>query len=109
MVNAIFDQTITFRHRELTRITAAIHAIEAKLRQTSNAEASALLARARQLVYHPPIVESDAAAPRKRSTRKEQIAQIAGREAEWSQQRSNDLAAAWREIARAREILETAP
>ena len=109
MVNAIFDQTITFRHRELTRITAAIHAIEAKLRQTSNAQASALLARARQLVYHPPIVESDAAAPRKRSTRKEQIAQIAGREAEWSQQRSDDLAAAWREIARAREILETAP
>ena len=97
----VHRNTLEYRLRRI----GEIYAIEAKLRQTSNAQASALLARARQLVYHPPIVESDAVAPRKRSTRKEEIAQIAGREAEWSQQRSNDLAAAWREIARAREIL----
>ena len=109
MVNAIFDQTITFRHRELNRITAAIHAIEETLHQAPNAHASELIEQAKALVYRPPIDEDDAAPIGKPRNRKEEIAQIAGREAEWSRRRSDDLATAYREIARARQLLERTP
>ena len=53
VVNALFDQTVTFRHRELVAASKAINEAAAKLAGKRNARAQNLLAEARELVYTP--------------------------------------------------------
>jgi ABC-type Fe3+ transport system substrate-binding protein len=55
LVQSLFDQTITFRLKELQAATQAIHEAEAKLAGRKHAEAQALLAQARELAYSPVI------------------------------------------------------
>lgn len=55
LVQSLFDQTITFRLKELQAATKAIHEAEAKLAGKKNAEAEALLKQARELAYSPVI------------------------------------------------------
>jgi phosphoglycerate transport regulatory protein PgtC len=53
VVSALFDQTITFRHKELVAATKAIHAADAALAKKPNAEGAALLKQARDLAFSP--------------------------------------------------------
>lgn len=53
IVQALFDQTITFRLKELQAATRAIHDAEAKLAGKSNAQARELLQQAKSLAYSP--------------------------------------------------------
>lgn len=53
IVQALFDQTITFRLKELQAATRAIHDAETKLAGNSNAQARELLNRAKNLAYSP--------------------------------------------------------
>jgi ABC-type glycerol-3-phosphate transport system substrate-binding protein len=55
IVHSLFDQTITFRLKELQAATKAIWDTEAKLAGKKNAEAEALLRQARDLAYAPVI------------------------------------------------------
>lgn len=57
VVNAMYDQTITFRHRELVAATKAIHEAAAKLGGKKNAQAEKLLAEARELAFKPIVSE----------------------------------------------------
>ncbi|HSF21497.1 MAG TPA: extracellular solute-binding protein [Burkholderiales bacterium] len=57
VVNSLFDQTITFRHRELVAATKAIHEATAKLAGKKNAKAAQLLAEARELAFSPIVSE----------------------------------------------------
>jgi ABC-type Fe3+ transport system substrate-binding protein len=57
VVSSIFDQTITFRHRELAAATRAIHEAAAKLAGKKNARAEQLLAEARELAFSPIVSE----------------------------------------------------
>jgi ABC-type Fe3+ transport system substrate-binding protein len=57
VVNALFDQTVTFRHRELVAASKAINGAAAKLAGKRNARAQTLLAEARELVYTPIVSE----------------------------------------------------
>jgi len=58
VVNALFDQTVTFRHRELVAAAKAINEAAAKLTGKRNAQAQSLLAEARELVYTPIVSEN---------------------------------------------------
>jgi len=60
VVSSIFDQTITFRHKELVAATKAINAAASKLAKTPNAQAQKLLAEARDLAYTPIVSEEKA-------------------------------------------------
>ncbi len=55
VVTAMFDQTITFRLKELKAATQAIHAAEAALAKKPNAKASELLKQARDLAFAPVV------------------------------------------------------
>ena len=55
IVQSLFDQTITFRLKELQAATKAILDAEGKLAGRKNAEAEALLKQARDLAYAPLI------------------------------------------------------
>jgi len=57
VVNSLFDQTVTFRHRELVAATKAIHEAAAKLAGKKNAQAEQLLAEARELAFSPIVSE----------------------------------------------------
>jgi ABC-type Fe3+ transport system substrate-binding protein len=57
VVNAMYDQTITFRHKELVAATKAIHAAAAKLAGKRNPQAEKLLAEARELAFKPLVSE----------------------------------------------------
>jgi len=57
VVSSIFDQTITFRHRELVAATKAIHEATAKLAGKKNPQADQLLAEARELAFSPIVSE----------------------------------------------------
>jgi len=57
VVSSLFDQTITFRHKELTAATRAIHQAAAKLASKPNARAQNLLAEARALTFAPVVDE----------------------------------------------------
>jgi len=92
VVNAIFNQRVSFRHRELVVVTRAIHAAERLLRQRPNPQAQALIEQARGLAYRSAVAESDElmnAAPSRA-----QVAAIAGREAQWATQAGSDYQAA---------------
>jgi ABC-type Fe3+ transport system substrate-binding protein len=57
VVNAMYDQIITFRHKELVAATKAIHDATAKLAGKKNAQAEKLLAEARELAFKPIVSE----------------------------------------------------
>ncbi len=60
LVSALFDQTITFRHKELKAATEAINQAAAKLAKKPSAEGEALLREARQLAYTPLVTRERA-------------------------------------------------
>jgi phosphoglycerate transport regulatory protein PgtC len=53
VVSSMFDQTITFRHKELKAATKAIHDATAALAKKPNAQGQALLKQARDLAFTP--------------------------------------------------------
>lgn len=53
VVHSLFDQTITFRLKELQAATKAIHDAEARLAGKSNAQAAELIKQARALAFSP--------------------------------------------------------
>jgi ABC-type Fe3+ transport system substrate-binding protein len=55
IVQSLFDQTITFRLKELQAATKAIHEAEAKLAARKNPQAEELVRQARALAYAPAI------------------------------------------------------
>ena len=55
VVSAMFDQTITFRLKELQAATKAIHAAEAALAKKPNAQAAELMKQARGLAFLPVV------------------------------------------------------
>lgn len=55
VVSSMFDQTITFRHKELQAATKAIHEATAALAKKPNAQAQALLKQARDLAFTPVV------------------------------------------------------
>mgnify|MGYP001607633545 CR=1 FL=1 len=57
VVSSIFDQTITFRHKELVAATKAINDAAARLAGKNNPQAQKLLAEARDLAYTPIVSE----------------------------------------------------
>ena len=61
VVSAMFDQTITFRFKELQAATKAIHEAEAALARKPNANAAALVKQARDLAYSPVVGQGMAA------------------------------------------------
>jgi ABC-type Fe3+ transport system substrate-binding protein len=60
LVNSLYDHTITFRHKELTAATKAIHDATAKLAGRKNAQAEKLLGEARELAFAPLVSEEKA-------------------------------------------------
>ena len=94
MVGAIFDQVITFRHRELVGVARAIHSAERLLAARKNPEALALIKKARALIYRAPLSEHDELLSNKPLQTRTHIASIAKREAEWARQASSRYAAA---------------
>jgi phosphoglycerate transport regulatory protein PgtC len=58
VVNAMYDQMITFRHKELVAATKAIHEATARLAGKKNAQAEKLLAEARELAFKPIVSEA---------------------------------------------------
>ena len=57
LVSSIFDQAITFRHKELTQAAKAINAAAAKLAGKNLPQAAKLLAEARDYAYSPIVSE----------------------------------------------------
>ena len=57
LVNSLFDHTVTFRHKELTAATKAIHDAATKLSGKKNAQARKLLDEARELAFTPLVPE----------------------------------------------------
>ena len=55
LVSAMFDQTITFRIKELQAAAKAIHAAEAALVKKPNPQAAALVKQAREAAYSPVV------------------------------------------------------
>jgi ABC-type Fe3+ transport system substrate-binding protein len=55
VVQSLFDQTITFRLKELQAATKAIHEAEAKNAARKNAQAAALITQARELAFTPVV------------------------------------------------------
>jgi ABC-type Fe3+ transport system substrate-binding protein len=60
LVSAIFDQAITFRHKELAAASRAIHNAAARLAAKPNAQGQKLLAEARSLAFSPVVGEDKA-------------------------------------------------
>ena len=60
VVTSLFDQTVTFRLKELQAATKAIHEAEAKSAANKNAQAAELIKQARELTF-TPIVSSQIA------------------------------------------------
>ena len=57
VVSSIFDQTITFRHKELVQATKAINEAAARLAGKHNTQAAKLLDDARDAAYSPVVTE----------------------------------------------------
>lgn len=58
VVSALFDQTITFRLKELQTATGAIHEAERKLSGKPNSQAESLMKQARALAFMPVVSET---------------------------------------------------
>jgi ABC-type Fe3+ transport system substrate-binding protein len=92
VVNAIFNQRVSFRHHDLVAVTRAIHAAQRRLTERPHPQARALIAQAQALAYRPAVAAGDelfAASPAPASA-----AAIADHEAQWARQASADYAAA---------------
>ncbi len=63
VVSAMFDQTITFRLKDLQAATKAIHEAEAALAKKPNAQAAALLKQARDTAFSPVVGQHIAGDP----------------------------------------------
>lgn len=61
VVSALFDQTITFRLKELQAATKAIHAAESALAKKPNANAAGLIKQARDAAFSPVVNAQKAA------------------------------------------------
>lgn len=61
-VDVLFDQTITGQLEALKRVTRALHDVEARLARRANAEASALVAQAREAIAAMPLTAEQAVA-----------------------------------------------
>ncbi len=61
VVSSLYDQTITFRHKELVEATKAIHAAAAKVEKSKKPEAVKLLDEARTLAFSPLVSETQIA------------------------------------------------
>ncbi len=55
VVSSLFDQTVTFRHKELREATKAIHAAAAALAKKPSPRGQALLKQARDLAFSPVV------------------------------------------------------
>jgi hypothetical protein len=55
LVSALFDHTITFRHKELVAATRAIHEAGARLAAKPNPEGKRMLEEARRLAFTPVV------------------------------------------------------
>ena len=90
VVSSIFDQTITFRHRELAAATRAIHGAAARLAGKKNPHAEQLLAEARELAFSPIVSEEKSkdkeflALFRETKRSAEKTKQLTGLEEYWS-------------------------
>jgi phosphoglycerate transport regulatory protein PgtC len=94
-VGIIFDQLVTFRHRQLVHATKIIHQAQALLQKRPHAQALALVHQAKALVYQPPVSEADgwvASATKMPATRG--LTTMAIKEAELSRQISMNYLAA---------------
>jgi phosphoglycerate transport regulatory protein PgtC len=58
LVSSLFDQTVTFRHKELQAAAKAIHDAEAALAKKPNPEGTRLVRQARDLAFAPIVNES---------------------------------------------------
>ncbi len=63
VVSSLFDQTITFRHKELVEATKAIQGASAKVAKSLKPEAAKMLNEARRLAYDPLVSASQIADP----------------------------------------------
>ena len=92
LVHSLFDQTITFRLKELQAATKAIQGAEAKLAASGkpNAQATDLIRQARELAFSPIVSASLAAQPdflKVFASNKKEVAvskQITGLEESWN-------------------------
>jgi ABC-type Fe3+ transport system substrate-binding protein len=92
VVHSLFDQTITFRLKELQAATKAIQAAEARLAASGkpNPQAAELIKQARDLAYTPVVTASLASQPdflKLFSSNKKEVAvskQITGLEESWN-------------------------
>jgi phosphoglycerate transport regulatory protein PgtC len=100
LVHSLFDQTITFRLKDLQAATKAIHDAEAKLAGKSNAQATELIKQARALAF-APIVSSSLAGQtdflKVFASNKKEVAvskQITGLEESWNRKARENYAKA---------------
>jgi phosphoglycerate transport regulatory protein PgtC len=100
VVSAMFDQSITFRIKDLQAATKAIHAAEAALAKKPNAQGAALLKQAREAAF-TPVVSSSMAADKDflalfTANKKEAAVnkQITGLEDRWNRSASENYARA---------------
>jgi ABC-type Fe3+ transport system substrate-binding protein len=107
MVSALFDQSVTFRHRELVAVSRTLHELEKKLRQIPDAQAAALIERARDLVFRAPTPENDG--PPNTPKMHGRIAALAVREAQWARRIDGNLATARSWLAQAGDRLTGKP
>jgi len=100
VVHSLFDQTITFRLKELQAATKAIHDAEAKLAGKSNPQAVELIKQARALTF-TPIVSSSLAGQKDFlkvfASNKKEVAvskQVTGLEESWNRKARENYAKA---------------
>ena len=100
VVHSLFDQTITFRLKELQTATKAIHDAEGKLAGKSNPQASEWIKQARALAF-APVVSSSLAGPKDFlkvfASNKKEVAvskQVTGLEESWNRKARENYAKA---------------
>ena len=100
VVHSLFDQTITFRLKELQAATKAIHDAEAKLAGKSNPQAAELIKQARALAF-APVVSSSLAGQKDLlkvfASNKKEVAiskQVTGLEESWNRKARENYAKA---------------
>ena len=105
VVHSLFDQTITFRLKELQAATKAIHDAEAKLTSKSSPQAAELIKQARALAF-APVVSSSLAGQKDFlkvfASNKKEVAvskQVTGLEESWNRKARENYAKAT-ELAR---------
>ncbi|HTN48131.1 MAG TPA: extracellular solute-binding protein [Burkholderiaceae bacterium] len=102
VVHSLFDQTITFRLKELQAATKAIQSAEAKLAASGkpNPQASELIRQAREIAYAPVVTASLASQPdflKLFASNKKEVAvtkQITGLEESWNRKARENYAKA---------------